>query len=61
MNTVAILQALARAGAIIGVAFGLKQVKDTSKELPKLGDSLKPLLLPITLVAAVFLVRAWKA
>lgn len=55
---------LARAGMTVAALFGgalvLKEAKQTVQVVPDTVRSLKSLIVPVTIIAAVFLVRALK-
>lgn len=52
-----ISSAVLRAGAAVGVLFGLREVRKTVEVVPEAGRTLKAFLVPITIIAAAVL--AW--
>jgi hypothetical protein len=60
LATLGLVRIVSGVAAIFGVGLVLKEAKETVAVVPKSLDSLKALLIPITLIAAVFFVRALK-
>lgn len=60
MIPLSIARAVGAIAALFGGALVLKEAKETVRVVPDTLEKLRPFLLPVTLIAGVFVVRALK-